>query len=220
MSKIDEIRVDKDARRKYNISNDQVVELTYSEIAKMHQKTTALCERFYQDMSKAALKGTDMVLNPDCGKFFDQFKPGDKGVNGKTIGFFGIICLIDGKILKAMGIPCKKYDLIKKGQVYVYPSEPHNHNIKLGEETINGPYVNPILGGTGHQQLCDKVGLPRDYCVGFAITPPKLKFRSGGKIEGFDNKRALSEKLQDCLKAAFTGTKANTFYDTIDYGNE
>mmetsp|Transcript_30989 Transcript_30989/g.27293 ORF Transcript_30989/g.27293 Transcript_30989/m.27293 type:complete len:565 (+) Transcript_30989:27-1721(+) len=226
MSKIDRIRVDKDERRKYNISNDQVIELTYAEIAKMHTKTTALREKFYEDMSKAALKGTDMGLNPDCATFFDQFKPGDKGTNGKTIGFFGIICLIDGKDLKAMGIPCKKYGIIKKGQVYVYPSEPHNKNIKLGEKTENGSYVNPSLGGTGHQQLCDKAGLPRDYCAGFAITPPKLKFRSGtcnaskyGKIKGFDNKRALSEKLQDCLKDAFNGTAANKFYDTIDHGN-
>eukprot|EP01084_Bolivina_argentea_P082349 149092_1 len=216
LSKIDQIRVDQDKRKKYNISDDQVAKLTYSEIAKMAKKTKALREQFYEDMSKTTLKGTDMKLDPDCGKIFDAFQPG-------AMNFYGIISLIDGKDLKAMGVPCKNVDSIKKGQVYIYPSKAHDKTIKFAGKTQKGYYVNGKIGGTGHGELCEISGLPAMYCGGFAIQPPTLKFRSGtcnssksSKVKGFDNGKALNKILQDCLKSAFKGTNASKFYNKVD----
>eukprot|EP01084_Bolivina_argentea_P082345 149088_1 len=223
MSRIDKIRMDANYRKSFNITDEQVSKLTFQQVSKMQRTTHGLREQFYEDMSKIALKGSTMVLNKDCAKFFDQFTPGEKGTNGETIGFFGVISLIDGKELKAMGIQCKNVDSIKQGQFYAYPSQPHNKQIKLGDRVVKGDYVNPNKGGTGHQQLCDIIGIPSEYCAGYAITPPTLKFRSGtcnqpkhGKINGFNNGRALNNVLQDCLKKAFTNTKATEFYNKID----
>eukprot|EP00486_Rosalina_sp_Unknown_P000516 CAMPEP_0201566434 /NCGR_PEP_ID=MMETSP0190_2-20130828/6176_1 /ASSEMBLY_ACC=CAM_ASM_000263 /TAXON_ID=37353 /ORGANISM="Rosalina sp." /LENGTH=477 /DNA_ID=CAMNT_0047985113 /DNA_START=50 /DNA_END=1484 /DNA_ORIENTATION=- len=214
MATMDKIRVDASVRSQYNISDDQIAALTYSEIAKMAKKDNALREQFYEDMSKTALSGTTMEINPDCAAMFAQFEPG-------KMGFYGVISLVDGKDLKAMGVPCKNVDQIKKGQVFVYPSSPHNKDIKLRDKTVNGGWTNG--SGTGHSQVCDLSGLPPMFCAGFGIQPPTLKFRSGtcnsskrGTVKGFDNGKAINKVLQDCLKTAFTNTKAKEFYNQVD----
>eukprot|EP01084_Bolivina_argentea_P092101 165741_1 len=220
MSKIDKARVDEDFRQKYGITKEETSKLTFMQLQRMNIKTNALREKFYADMRVAALSGINLHLDSDCETIFKQFNPNEKDEYGKSLAFYGIILLIDPQELKLRGILCKNINSLRKGQIYLYPSFNHSKKIEWrGKKGQN----NCLQGsGTGHQQLCDLTGLPADFCAGFAIQVPVLKFRSGtcnsskiDKIDGFDSK-ALGDQLQKSLTKAFKGTSVEKFYNQLD----
>eukprot|EP00484_Ammonia_sp_Unknown_P029747 CAMPEP_0197049642 /NCGR_PEP_ID=MMETSP1384-20130603/24743_1 /TAXON_ID=29189 /ORGANISM="Ammonia sp." /LENGTH=476 /DNA_ID=CAMNT_0042481949 /DNA_START=83 /DNA_END=1513 /DNA_ORIENTATION=- len=211
---VDKLRTDANERKKWGISDDEVKFIDFTEYTKIVKKTEALRDTFYDEMSKMALKGTKMQIDTDSLNIMKQFPP-DSTQNK----FFGIISLIDGSELKAMGILCKGLAEIVKGKIYMYPG--FDHNKKLQWKGGQGK-ANVGTSSGGHWTLCEYVGIPPEFVCGFAIETPTLKFRSGtntnkpAKVKGFSNGRAVNDVIQACIKNTFQGTIAEKFYSKID----